>query len=382
MRLRIQDAPLVTPNGVVDQTLTFDDRSGRILPPDAIRPDRRIGLAGYMLLPGLVNAHDHLELNHFPRTKFREVYPNAHIWGEEVSAQLGNPPFAALRSYPLRDRCWIGGIKNLLAGVTTVAHHNPLHRPLRSTQFPVRVIRRYGWAHSLHFETPGHLLKSYQPGRPWIIHLAEGTDEIAAKELRRLAAMNLLTADTILVHGVGLTPEDAHYAIEKGAGLVWCPSTNAYLLGQTTDVRPWVRAGRVALGSDSRLTADGDLLDELRAAPEIEGVDVTTLFRLVTDYAARVLSIPGAGALTPGSHADIVVLRYQDHPHSALVKTRRRDIGLVIRGGKVMFGDPEIVQRFPGEFRPILLDGQRKLMARQLVRGLQKSRLSEPGLVL
>jgi len=47
-----------------------------------------IDLAGCTLCPGLINAHDHLELNHYPRTKFREVYDNAHQWGEDVDKQL------------------------------------------------------------------------------------------------------------------------------------------------------------------------------------------------------------------------------------------------------------------------------------------------------
>ncbi|MEO8397780.1 MAG: hypothetical protein ABI700_32605, partial [Chloroflexota bacterium] len=37
-------------------------------PSDALT----VNLNGYAIYPGLINAHDHLELNHYPRTKYRE----------------------------------------------------------------------------------------------------------------------------------------------------------------------------------------------------------------------------------------------------------------------------------------------------------------------
>ncbi|MEL6308550.1 MAG: hypothetical protein AAFQ52_10445, partial [Chloroflexota bacterium] len=102
-----------------------------------------VDLEGYTLFPGMVNAHDHLELNHYPRTKFREVYDNAHQWGEDVNAQLDSEPFRTLRRYPLKDRLFIGGLKNLLCGATTVAHHGPKYREMYARDFPVRVLKNY-----------------------------------------------------------------------------------------------------------------------------------------------------------------------------------------------------------------------------------------------
>ena len=55
------------------------------------------------------------------------------------------------RPETLDDRVWVGGLKNLLAGVTTVCHHNPMHRAA-ATPFPVRVVRNFGYSHSLHID--------------------------------------------------------------------------------------------------------------------------------------------------------------------------------------------------------------------------------------
>src|SRR5690606_749391 len=139
--LTIKNARVWDGQGTVERDLYTSDVVLDKPHPKAITVD----LSGYTIFPGLINAHDHLELNHFPRTKFRERYDNAHQWGEDINARLNESPFKELRAYPLEDRLLIGGLKNLLCGVTTVAHHNPPHKPLFRKDFPVRVLRKYGW---------------------------------------------------------------------------------------------------------------------------------------------------------------------------------------------------------------------------------------------
>ncbi|MEL6527438.1 MAG: hypothetical protein AAFQ07_17180 [Chloroflexota bacterium] len=196
-----------------------------------------VDLEGYTLFPGMVNAHDHLELNHYPRTKFREVYDNAHQWGKDVNARLDSEPFRTLRRYPLKDRLFIGGLKNLLCGATTVAHHGPKYREMYARDFPVRVLKNYGWAHSLHFDTDEEIVRSYKKtpkNHPFFIHLAEGTDEVAAGEYQQLKTLlpNMLPFETVIIHGNGLWNGDLPSDIDD-VQIVWCPSTHHYLLGET-----------------------------------------------------------------------------------------------------------------------------------------------------
>ena len=66
----------------------------------------------------------------------------------------------------------------------------------------------------------------------------------------------------------------------------------------------------MVLGSDSPLTAAGDLLDEIRFAHTHIGLDANSIYAMVTNRAADVLRLRrGEGTLRPGSVADIVVVR-------------------------------------------------------------------------
>ena len=230
-----------------------------------------VDLDGAFVLPGLINAHDHLELNHYGPLKGRDRYENASAWIEDLRSVLAaDPAICKQMSYPLTARLFIGGLKNLLAGVTTVAHHNPLYREI-GRWFPVRVVRRYGWAHSFLLERqpvgargePGGDVRAAcvatPSDTPFIVHVGEGVDEEAAAELSRLETLGCLRENTVLVHGVALSTVDWTRVLARGASLVWCPASNAFLFGRTAPVRQFLdvsgrRTRALASGSDSRVT--------------------------------------------------------------------------------------------------------------------------------
>jgi cytosine/adenosine deaminase-related metal-dependent hydrolase len=71
---------------------------------------------------------------------------------------------------------------------------------------------------------------------PFILHLAEGTDEASQRELDVLESLVPLSERIILVHCVGLTPRQRERVASSGVGVVWCPSSNLYTLGGTLAV--------------------------------------------------------------------------------------------------------------------------------------------------
>ena len=240
-------------------------------------------LDGLRVLPGLINAHDHLEFALFPRLG-RGVYPNAAQWARDIY-HPEEPPVARHLGVPKELRLVWGGIRNLLAGVTTVCHHN-LYSPVLANGFPVRVVERYGWAHSLEFA--GDVRAAFEatpPGAPFLIHAGEGTDAGAAAEVFRLNELGVLCERTVLIHAVGLCGDGWKLVEQAGAAVIWCPRSNLFTLGRTLKARS-VRVA-LALGTDSPLTAEGDLLDEIAAAREIGFAP-----EMVTTAAESILRLP------------------------------------------------------------------------------------------
>jgi cytosine/adenosine deaminase-related metal-dependent hydrolase len=341
---------------------------------DAVRVDLR----DHLIFPGLINAHDHLQLNNIAGLRHPEPFPNSYEWIDAFEAYRGDEEVEAAVAVPRTVRLWHGALKNVLAGVTTVAHHDPWYEPLDDPDFPVGLLRDFGWCHSLGLGTPrGDLPPRYGPpvvesfaktnvDRPWIIHLAEGTDHIARSELKQLDALGCLASNTVLVHGVGLTASNIATVIERDAAVVWCPASNLSLFDSTLDPRSLFDARRLALGSDSRLTGSLDLLEEAAVAAVSSDLSPSELVRLMTVDAAHVLRLHGCGALDVGCHADCVIVAAGADAHDTLLNTPRSAIRAVVRGGRPVIADPDFASWFDecGVAAVLArLDGCHKLLA-------------------
>lgn len=357
------------------------DRLGR----GPSRGDMIVDLDESIVVPGLINAHDHLELNSFGRMKWRPQYTNVREWIADFQPRFHDDPrLAAARPATLADRVWVGGLKNLLSGVTTVCHHNPLHRPLRA-RFPLRMVRRVGLSHSLQIDGTRVAAAYRETPRewPWIIHAAEGVDEEARREIETLNAMGCLGRNTVLVHGVAINGH-ADRVLAAGASLVWCPSSNDFLFGRTADVRRFDNEGRLAIGTDSRLSGQGDLLDELRAARATRQISAESLVRAVTTQAAAILRLPRAGRLEVGFPADLTILRrVARDPFDALVAATRTDVRLTMRDGVALIADPWLADVFRARREdsvPTRVDGSERRLATWIARRVSRLELREPGL--
>lgn len=306
-------------------------------------PGPVLDLHGYLVLPGLVNAHDHLELNLFPRLG-RGPYLNATAWARDIY-RPHQPPVKQHASVPKALRLWWGALKNLVSGVTTVAHHNHLHPALLEDFFPIRVVKRYGWAHSLQFASDWQARFEATPAdAPFMIHAAEGTDEEARQEIHTLDRLQALGPSTVLIHCVAVGDKDLELIRRRQSSVVWCPSSNHFTLGTTLSSGVLHSGVPIALATDSAMTADGDLLDELRFANKT--VTASRLYAMVTSDAARILKLPeGFGDIRHGGPADLLVMRDdRKTPADTLLSNFPE---LVIVGGQITLASARFASQMP-----------------------------------
>jgi len=375
----------VVVNGEPGRRTTLAIRMGRI----AAAADARaypIDLRDHLIFPGLINAHDHLQLNAIPPLATSATFANSYAWIAAFQAHFAAPEVIAARQRPKSLRLRHGALKNLLAGTTCVAHHDAWHAAFDAPDFPISVLREYGWSYALGWPQYGppaqHSFAATSPAWPWMIHLAEGTDATAQGELARLDALGCLAANTVLIHGVGLRAPDIERVIDCGAAVVWCPTSNHNLLCQSLDPRRLVAAGRLALGSDSRLSGARDLLEELRGVAERGELEAGPALALVTTQAARILRLGSRGTLLPGAAADLVIVEDRGGVEAAsLVGIQRAQIRAVVRAGVPQVADPDFAEWFAAagvETVPVMLDGRPKLLASPLAEAALLA--LEPGL--
>jgi cytosine/adenosine deaminase-related metal-dependent hydrolase len=320
MRIRVEGA---------NATIGVED--GRIVEPGG-RSDVTLRIPDGEVRPGLINAHEHLHRNHYGRLG-APPYPNAYAWGRDIHARY-TAEIAEARRLPRREALLRGAWKNLFAGVTTAVHHDAWE-PDFERGFPLRVAR-VRTIHSLGFE-PEIARAAAAEARvsplPLSVHLAEGVDTLSADEVRDLEDLGLLDARLIAVHVVGPDADGIARLRASGGAIAWCPTSNLFLFGRTAPGELLAPGMDVLIGSDSLLTGDGDLLDELRAARRLGLVDDERLLDAAGATAARRLALP-APSLAPGAPADLAVFR------RPVLAATSADVALVMVAGCVRVADP------------------------------------------
>ncbi len=309
----------------------------------------KLDLAGYQVLPGLINAHDHLEFNLFPQLGTR-LYRNASEWARDIYHPDHSPVREHLR-VPKPVRLWWGALKNLLSGVTTVCHHNPYDAAVFTPDFPIRVVRKFGWAHSLAFDAN---IVARSRRKPFIIHCGEGTDAAARAELGALDRLGVLDDRTIIVHGVALDRAGIDLMRKRGAGLIWCPTSNLAMLGRTIS-RAVLQSGiPIALATDSALSAQTDLLDEMAVARRYVAAD--RVAEMVTTIPARLLGVP----------------RSRDW-----IAVRGGSVYAVVSRGRLRLIAPELAAQLPAavrrKFQLLAVEGRPPVLVDANVRALRRA---------
>ncbi len=323
---------------------------------------KRRDLGAGLLLPGLVNAHTHLELSFLaglvpPAGDFVE-------WVERlVSSRPGYDRGRAARAArraaaeaASRGTVLAGDISNTgkaawawqEAGISSLTFIEALG-PSRSDpprpwlRWQGRVLAAGSVAAHAPYSVPGWRLRELKQRageRVFCIHLAESRAEVeffagrgeqgrrlerflemrgmvrselgilAPRPLAHLESLGLVDERTLLVHGVQLLPEEVERLARAGASLCLCPRSNLGLTGSLAPLPRLLAAGvNLALGTDSLASSpDLDLWAEMallrRRFPRVVPEAILTMATL---GGARALGLEGHfGRLAPGRLGPVV----------------------------------------------------------------------------
>ena len=346
---------------------------GRVARPGSATPSATVDLDGRLLLPAFVNAHDVLDAAVVPPLG-RATYASVYEWSRD--AERDTEALAPALAVPLPDRLFLGGLRNLLAGAASVLHHHPDHRSLARPDYPVRVQRRYGFAHSPVL-TP-QLRATYRTSDrrvPWLVRAAEGSDPALRAEIDVLAAANVLRHNTVVARGTALEAADGPRLAAAKVSLAWCPEADLRQYGRTPPVRALQAAGvRLGLGTDGAAAGARDLLSTAAVAREAAGLDDGELVRLLTSGSAEVARMP-VGAFDPGATADFVATASLP----SLLAGDRRALALVVVRGEPAYGEPALLEAAGRPALRVRTGGEERALAAGTAQRLASLLRRHPG---
>ena len=147
---------------------------------------------------------------------------------------------------------------------------------------------------------------------------------------------------SIVVHGNYLAEEEIDFLAKHHhrMSLIYCPRTHAYFDHDEYPLRYLLDAGvHVALGTDSRASSpDLSLLEEMRYAWRTHSINPVEALRLGTESGAACLGLSDMlGTITPGKRANLITLPCpDDEPHSAVLEADTRPTQVWLRGVPIL----------------------------------------------
>jgi cytosine/adenosine deaminase-related metal-dependent hydrolase len=345
--------------------LSVDGRIRRLLATRAelrrasARCDISRDLGDALMVPGLVNAHAHLELTglkgRLPRSgPFRAwIRRLIELRSERTSKQLSADARRGARLCLTGGATSVGDVDSsggsvaglrrpilrlrLFREVLDAGDRNRSDAALRRVTRPLSAhpLRSEGLSPHAPFTVSEDLMRraarlARARGMPCCVHWSETPEEIdwlrrgrgplssilgvspRASGLDLIERAGLLREGLSLVHGNHPERGEARRIAEAGAVVVHCPGSHLFFRRRQAPLSAYLRAGvTLALGTDSLASnEDLDLLREMRLVrrshPELSP---RSIWDMATTGGARAIGMSGSvGELRPGAWADIVAL--------------------------------------------------------------------------
>ncbi len=380
----IQDHAVVVDGNVISAVLPVGEL-------ESLGVDEVYGGKGYLVMPGLINAHTHVAMAKFrglgenlPTEQWLEeiIWPMEREWKpKEIRrwALLGMAEALANGSTTINDHYFFAeeiaevarklGIRAFIGQTVMDEVDFPLARPEEGFRFFKRWWRKDELVtptlaphatNTVSYELMVELGEAARDcGARVHMHVSQSQTEV--KEVKKrygvlpielLQRAGLLNSLFIGVHGIYMSGKEKELYARSGATLVHCPTSNLMLEGRTADVGSLHTLGvNLALGNDSpNPTGILDMFAEMRAALLASGM--TSNKRIHSREALNMATIGGAralgmeaGVLREGALADLVLLK-ADKPWflpeegaNVVGSARGSDVSVVVVNGEVVYRD-------------------------------------------
>ncbi len=382
----IEGVDIVTPEEILQNAsvVIAGDKIEKIGQPDSKIP-LVINAENSVLVPGLINAHDHLLGTYYPKVG-NGPYENWLPWDNDLKSA---PVYQERQQIENRDLYLLGAYRNLISGVTTVSDHIPhfVNEPFLDI-LPVRVIREYALVHSIASfalnwgdGVEEEYKKAVKKDIPFITHIAEGFDAETINDLKVLERKNGLGEHSVLVHGIAFSEDDIDRIKKKNASVVWCADSNIFMFNKTANVRYMLERGvNVCIGTDSPMSGGLNLLYEMKFDKSYyqrtygRELSDEQIVKMATINPARAFRMHKHGRIKSGFIADMALFAKKGNPYNSVVKAELPDVKLVVIAGKAMYGDAEYEELFVAQktqYQKVVLDGMQKVVTGDLL-GLLK----------
>ncbi len=354
---------VVTPAGVIANGVVVVD--GDTIVELAARAPKGVTVidTGGVIFPGLIDLHNHVTWNAFPRWRPKRAVTARYDWiaDPDYLATLSDPRGAVNQSHDC-DLERYGEVKALVNGATAIAGSlaKPCSRGLirnldYDSGFAGKTPAQYRiFPFQLNAAAEAEVRTALDAGTPVIVHLAEGVGESPRRELSMLNGHGFLKPGLVAIHGVALNAGDFEALKKGGAGLVWSPRSNLELYGTTVDLKSALAAKlTIAISPDWSPSGSAGMIPEMTYAWRwLEGTDVPlTAKDLVEMATVNAATLGGVGDKTgrieTGYAADFVVVAPNGRadPYETLLATQPAGVRLVVVAGRPLYGDAALLTK-------------------------------------
>ncbi len=321
------------------------------------------------IYPGIIDAHNHIHYNMVPLWDYSldhrngDLYDNRYQWRNNPTYSIDITGAKSLIQgwdyWDLEHESMKYVEVRAIVGGTTAVQGNPTGDDDEFGSILARNIEYYNFGKDyMHTKVTeleddyvgNHIKTGNQSGEldAWFLHLAEGVDESSRAEFDILVQNELLVGELMLIHGTGLGQAEFAAMGAVGADLVWSPTSNLLLYGNTTDVVTAKAEGvTISLAPDWSPSGTKSPLHELKTA---DWLDTNRFGDAFSDYelVQMVTSNPAdgmnwadhVGRIQEGLHADLMVVdSFATNPYRNLIEAIDPDMKLTIVGGLPLFGD-------------------------------------------